>query len=293
MTPKSAFRRLLHVTRSGRAIQAYRPDLRVAQLERRCEVLEGLVINSTKAERAVTLMQNWLSPVAIEGEIVRIGSQLDGGYVIPKSIIENARGAVSIGVGQNIDAERELVGMGLPTHAWDHTVARLPKNSNGITFHQVGIRGHQYTENCLSFAEILDISFPNGDGNLIVMMDVEGSEWDSLLDIPAEAMERVDVLTIEMHRIGNLLNDESNFVTVFETIRKSHFPISVSANNFGAHWKLSQEIEFPDVIEVTFVRNGTIAVSKSQRGNVDRISNTEDLPVIDISWLNRKLHDSS
>ena len=278
---------------SSRSIRVNRPDLRVAQLERRCQVLERGVFDYQRVKRSLLLLQEWVRPVAVESELIRIGSTLDGGYWIPQDLVEGASGAVSIGVGQNIEAECALVHRGLKVHAWDHTIEKLPRESKGITFHQIGIRGSTFSENCLPLPEILDGSFPEGTGNLIVMLDVEGSEWESLANVATEVMERIDVLTVEMHGMGDLLNDDSSFRHVFEIIRRTHLPVSVSANNYGAHWKFDHEIDFPDVIEVTFIRKGSTLILESHEGFIDQVLNTEQLPLIDIRWLNRSFHDPS
>src|SRR5215207_3061731 len=44
----------------------------------------------------------------------------------------------------------------------------------------------------------------NGDGanRVVVKMDVEGAEWDTLLRAPAAVLERIDQLVLELHGIG-------------------------------------------------------------------------------------------
>ena len=44
----------------------------------------------------------------------------------------------------------------------------------------------------------------NGDGanRVVVKMDVEGAEWDTLRQAPAALLERIDQLVLELHGIG-------------------------------------------------------------------------------------------
>jgi hypothetical protein len=98
----------------------------------------------------------------------------------------------------------------------------------------------------------------NGDAGrrLLVKMDVEGAEWDSLLETPASVLERIDQLAIEMH--GNGPDTWKQFLVVSKL--KDQFHVAhLHFNNYGCQGGLEP---FPSYAwEVLFVnkRLGVVA----------------------------------
>ena len=86
-----------------------------------------------------------------------------------------ASGVVSIGVGDNNAADVALAEMGLPVHAWDHTVTDVPMKHDNLVFHHAGLGEPASTGSLKSLDWITDASFGTSQGGLVLMMDAEGS----------------------------------------------------------------------------------------------------------------------
>jgi hypothetical protein len=94
----------------------------------------------------------------------------------------------------------------VPVHQYDCFDPGRPSCSGGTTvFHDECI-GPQRRRDLAGrpFDTLENQIARNGDGSnhVVVKIDIEGAEWDSLLDAPAAVLERIDQLAIELHGVG-------------------------------------------------------------------------------------------
>jgi hypothetical protein len=66
------------------------------------------------------------------------------------------------------------------------------------------------------------------DKRLVVKMDVEGAEWDSLLQVPDETLQRIDQLAIELHFV-----DQKDFVKVVRRLKQFFHVVHLHFNNYA------------------------------------------------------------
>lgn len=228
--------------------------MHIDRLSRQVAILEQLAGVSEQVAIVQPHIVAALSPsqhpqLALE----RVGSHFDGGYVLPRRIVDAARGVVSIGVGDNNEVDLELADRGLRVHAWDHTVAGLPRSHELITFHRVGV-GAIDGSGLKTLEEITDASFGAEASGLVLLMDAEGAEWDVFSTVADEVLGRYTVISLELHDLGNALLPGSPVLQVLSRLRSSFVPVAVHANNHSASWR-SGDFVLPDALEVTYVRS--------------------------------------
>ena len=68
----------------------------------------------------------------------------------------------------------------------------------------------------------------NGDGanRLVVKIDIEGAEWESLRQAPADVLQRIDQLAIEFHKV-----EEERFVEVVKKLKQYFYVAHLHFNN--------------------------------------------------------------
>ncbi len=96
----------------------------------------------------------------------------------------------------------------------------------------------------------------NGDARkrLVVKMDIEGAEWDSLLHASEETLNRIDQLAIEMHYV-----DKPQFVEVVRRLKRWFHVAHLHFNNYSCRPGLDP---FPAwAYEVLFVNKRLTTVS--------------------------------
>jgi len=230
-----------------------RPDVQIKRLERRIEVLESCLVSSAGQvdgwREIHSLLQPWK---VLDLTLTRFGAIGDGGYLLPIKFVGSAKGAVSIGVGTEISADRELVSRGVPVHAWDHTVTELPEKGTGVVFHPLGLGEDPLNDLLAPLSEIVNLSFGSGFGDLILMLDCEGAEWETLMPSNLETLKRFSIISAELHFLGNALVDYVPFLDSLRFMNEYFLAVSTSSNNYSATWTV-EGITLPDYIEITWV----------------------------------------
>lgn len=261
-----------------------RPDVIVQQLARKIAVLEGGFTQASSERQVVADVARILAPRQYPGlRLRRYGSRRDGGYVLPEKLVEESVGAVSLGVGDNNDADVALAQSGLLVHAWDHTVKSLPRTHERIVFHRLGLgtgRGELRT-----FSEICQSSFPHQGGDLVLMMDVEGAEWQVIEGDEFHLLKRFSVISIELHDLGDILLGARKRVLALERLTEEFVPVAVHANNHGAVWEV-HGVKLPDCLEATLVRRDLLT-GQGEPGNCDERLFSRccpDLPEVELPW---------
>lgn len=263
-----------------------RPDVQILKLQRRLEVMERMLDVGVQERPWESRFRDLLTPHQFSDvRLRRIGSKHDGGYVIPSDVAASAAGVVSIGVGDDNGADVDLAASGLSVHAWDHTVRRLPKSHERITFHRVGL-GSEPSAGLLTLASITSQSFGDASKNLILMMDAEGAEWNALGNCDVETLLRYSIIVVEMHGLGDLLIDPEPYLAVFERLAAHFEVVCVHPNNYSAVWSLPT-MNLPDAIEVTYLRRD-VAVGAKRVGNSPLALLAPccaDLPEVPLTWV--------
>jgi hypothetical protein len=122
-------------------------------------------------------------------------------------------------------------------------------------FHGECVGGERATIDGRPFDTVENQFAKNGDGarRLVVKMDVEGAEWDTLLRAPDAVLQRIDQLTIELHGVP----DQERFIAVVVKLKRFFYVANLHFNNFSCQEGIAP---FPAwAYEVLFV-NKRVAV---------------------------------
>jgi hypothetical protein len=189
-----------------------------------------------------------LLPVQTEIDLVRIGGRNDGGYLVP-NILEGIQGLISPGVGKSISFDTDFA-RNIPGLLIDGTVDRpinMPTNLDFLPKLLGGVEG-------ISLKQILDGYFPGMD-NLIMQMDIEGSEWEVLTEANEIDLSRFRIIIIELHKLHLLSNRERfnhSFNPATNKLLKLFTVVHLHCNNGGGFFYF-QGIKLPRIIELTLL----------------------------------------
>ncbi len=174
-----------------------------------------------------------LQPVALKNcTFKRFGSANDGGYLMCENLIEPLDAAYSYGVGPNDDWGCEVSRRyHVPVQQYDCFDPARPTCSGGtFVFHNecVGDRtGHRESR----FFDTLENQIrKNGDTGrrLIIKMDIEGAEWDSLLGASDELLASIPQITMEMHGF-----DGPKILEVIRKLKRTFYLVNLHFNNWS------------------------------------------------------------
>jgi len=174
-----------------------------------------------------------LQPVVLKNcTFARFGSANDGGYLMCENLIEPIDAAYSYGVGPNddwgCDVSRRYH---VPVYQYDCFDPARP-TCNGVTFvfHNECVGDHTGNRGPHFFDTLENQVRKNGDigRHLIIKMDIEGAEWDSLLAAPDELLAAIPQIAIEMHGY-----DDPKIVEAVRKLKRNFYLVNLHFNNWS------------------------------------------------------------
>lgn len=191
-------------------------------------------------------------PVHTGKELIRIGGEGDGGYLLPDDF-ENIEACFSPGVADTATFEEAMAERGIPSFLADYSVEQAPVDNPLFEFEKKFL-GDVNDEVFIRLEDWVKAKAPKG-GDLVLQMDIEGAEYEVILDTPDEILKRFRLIVVEFHTM-HMLYTKNVFPFVFQCFKKlaRHFEVAhIHPNNCCPVYKCG-EFEVPKVIELTFYR---------------------------------------
>jgi hypothetical protein len=141
-----------------------------------------------------------LRPVRTNIDLIRMGAEEDGGYLVPDDLA-GISACFSPGVDQVASFEAGLLKYGIRSHLADFSVDHVPQGVPVASFTKKFI-GASDNDKFMSLEKWVTSSPEySSDNDLVLQMDIEGGEYESLLSTPNEILRLFRVATIEFHNI--------------------------------------------------------------------------------------------
>ncbi|MEO1578452.1 MAG: FkbM family methyltransferase [Pseudomonadota bacterium] len=193
-----------------------------------------------------------LKPVATARPLIRIGPDRDGGYLVPDDL-SGIVAALSPGISAEDGFDLALAERGIDVFMADASVHGPPRSHPRYHFHKVflGAENHGPFQRIDSFAK----AHLPANGDLILQMDIEGSEWPVLLDASAELMHRFRIIVIELHQLDQVFHSFGLRIleAAFARLARTHRIVHLHPNN-AEHVAERNGVRVPKLIEMTLLR---------------------------------------
>lgn len=215
-------------------------------------------------------IQNFLVkcfPVTTEIELIRIGDQTDGGYLISNDL-DDIEACFSPGVAETASFELELARRGIRSYLADFSVNAAPIKNELFHFEKKYL-GNTNNEVYMTLEAWVKKNIKNEEKDLLLQMDIEGAEYDVLMDASPEIIKRFRIILIEFHDLISLVDPFGYKIinTVFSNLLKSHAIVHIHPNNVSQPIKVGKYF-IPPTMEFTFLR----------RDRIKEYSNTKIFP---------------
>ena len=211
-----------------------------------------------------------LQPVALANcQLERFGEPHDGGYLMCGNLLDGVQSGYWHGIsgydkwGCDISTKFNLT-----VHQYDCFNTTQPACSGETVFHAECVGDTTETLDGLPFDTIGNQFARNGDGSkrIVLKIDVEGAEWDSLLSAPDPVLEQIDQMAVEFHWMedGNFrwVQDDKH-VRVVQRLRQFFEVAHIHFNNASCIGDLAP---FPSwAYEVLFVSKRLAVVDPSRK----------------------------
>jgi hypothetical protein len=144
--------------------------------------VENCLLNDPDKQHCI---YHLLYPKKVKGKKrILIGKKRDGCYVLLNDFTK-IKIAYSFGIDSKIQFDKYLADKGVDVYMYDHTINSLPYNNIKFHWKKIGIAGRNNTNNLLkSLEELIIENGHSSENNMILKMDVEHDEWESLRDLP-------------------------------------------------------------------------------------------------------------
>ena len=201
-----------------------------------------------------------LRPVVTNMELLRVGGNLDGSYLVPRSQYAYD-GVVSPGVGQTFEFESEIMGNECRVVLIDGTVdepVNLPKNF--IFLSKMLGTSSDLKDSFISLKSVTKDYFPLAN-SLVLQMDIEGGEYGVLNSLEADALAPYSLVLVEFHQFHKLQESRlwnSAIEGAIKALEKDFLLVHTHPNNAGGFfvWKFRK---MPKVVETTWVKKSKVS----------------------------------
>ena len=227
----------------------------------------------------------------ISCELIRIGGNGDGGYLLP-NILDDISYCYSPGVSFVASFEKELSDRyNIKSYMIDASVDKAPILDNNFEFLPKYL-GSSTKNQLITLSDWLFETSGFNEAGKILQMDIEGSEYDVLIFEDSKTLAFFSTIIIEFHSLDKLFDKSFLRVvsSIFEKIYKNFSICHVHPNNCCGLAELDG-IKVPRTMEVTFIRNDNIEKCLSNKDIclphiLDRknIAHMNDIVMPEIWW---------
>jgi Methyltransferase FkbM domain len=216
----------------------------------------GLTLARASDPRRVRALIGRMRPLTTEHELVRIGGLGDGGYLVPGDLA-GVDACFSPGVSTVSTFEQELADRGIPCFLADHSVDG-PAIQHPQFHFQKKFLGADAGPGRLRLSDWVRECAP-GMREGLLQMDIEGSEFEVILDTDMSIWARFRILVIEFHHLQTL-QERMGFALIDMALRKLlrvFEVVHLHPNNSAPPAEIAG-LQIPSVLEISFLRRDRI-----------------------------------
>lgn len=226
--------------------------------------LVGLKIEFGPKASQIREVAKLLAPKPTPKPLIRIGGTADGGYLLPDDL-DGVEACFSPGVADTCSFELELANKGIQSFLADYSVSGPPVINPLFSFEKLFIGPETNGEELITLADWVD-SKSVGSSDLILQMDIEGSEWPVLESTPTSVLRKFRIIVVELHNLDEMMSNVNSINIVDAVFRKlvSEFvPVHLHPNNCCPPLRF-RGVEIPKVLEVTLLRKDRYVLSENR-----------------------------
>ena len=220
-------------------------------------LLNTFPTGSTQASQLRGLLGR-LAPLATDKQLIRLGPQGDGGYLLPDDLA-GIDALFSPGVNQVSGFELACAQLGMKVFLADKSVDR-PPDSHPLFHFTKKFVGVTSDDSFMTMDHWVAESLPEPTSELLLQIDIEGFEYETFLAMSDRLMRRFRIIVAEFHHLDELFG--KHFFRLgsrtFEKILQTHACVHIHPNNC-CRLVSRGGLAIPRVAEFTFLRKDRIA----------------------------------
>ena len=231
---------------------------------------KGIVLETAVSGHILIGLIMKLQPIKTQFELMRVGSDHEGGYLIPDDI-EDIAACFSPGAETKLTFGKDLFdSFGINSHLADYSIIEPPKNVQSLSFTKKFL-GPVNNKECITLDSWVK-GTPEYDSkkDLVLQMDIEGEEYSTIIATPEEILHRFRIIVIKVHNIDKWGHPAFFKIATsfFDKLLQQFNVVHAHFNNHGTVVNVSG-VELPETIEFTFL-------SKSRSDSLGKVNSLPD-----------------
>lgn len=200
-----------------------------------------------------------LRPQHVGIDLMRMGSEKDGGYLVPDDT-EGIKACFSPGVNKvsefEMDCHKRQMKIFLADKSVDKPRLDLKESEYHFLKKFVGCLNNDDFITLDDWAAMMDTE---AGEELMLQMDIEGAEYVTLINTSEALLKSFRIVVLEIHSLQKLWNQEFYKLAsaAFDKLLQHHTCVHIHPNNHGTIVE-HEGIEIPTVMEMTFIRNDRV-----------------------------------
>lgn len=221
----------------------------------------GIYLPEKSSKEELLNLINNLKPINPGVNLVRIGDIGDGGYLLPDDF-NGIQALISPGVGKLSHFEEYFANLGMNVYMADASVYGPTLQHSNFHFLNKFI-GSSSGGKFITIDSFVRNSITELDNDLLLQMDIEGFEYEVILNMSDELLSKFRIVVIEFHYLDSLFFKSSFnlYSSVFNKILKTHECVHIHPNNCSKPVTI-KGITIPPAMEFTFLRKDRIRTRK-------------------------------
>ena len=217
----------------------------------RAMALANIFPSSKTAPREIGDLLRRLRPIDVP--LTRLGPEGDGGYLVPDDL-DGIVGCFSPGVSGVSGFERACADRGMAVYLADASVAGPAEAHANFHFSPTYI-GLLTEGRFITLEDWVNAAQDLPAGDLMLQMDIEGFEYESLLGLSMSLQRRFRIIVVEFHDLHHLWNAKyfGLAARVFDKLLSTHHCVHIHPNNTRPSVSIDG-YAIPPLMEFTFVR---------------------------------------
>ena len=191
-------------------------------------------------------------PVRTEHALIRIGGGADGGYLVPDDL-EGVGACFSPGVAATCDFEEACARRGIRSFMADYSVDG-PPSPNPLFHFEKKYLGSRNDDKFTTLDSWIGRNAPDAQ-DMLLQMDIEGSEYPVLLTAPRETLRRFRTIVVEFHSLERIAEQAGLQLVelAFGRLTEDFDVVHAHVNNCTSMLRY-KGFDLPPLMEFTFHR---------------------------------------
>ena len=186
-------------------------------------------------------------------KLIRLGAEKDGGYLVP-DILDEIKYLFSPGVSNETSFDEGCCKKKITPFLLDGTI-----DYNGpFNFIKKNLNIFSDDNNITLRDWLNSANLAENENNLMLQMDIEGSEWNILDNIELSLLKKFKIIVIEFHFFKKFIKNIQKISKVFEKLNVDFTICHIHPNNCANNFINVKGFEIKRCYEFTFINNNSL-----------------------------------